>query len=79
MQNLYWLKDNKVHLVTLTFQMRDLQSKVMEQEEKFKVEKDDWSQFQQDLQTAVVIANEFKMETQEDMENIIKEVHMKTR
>ena len=40
---------------------------------KFQEEQDEWRQFQHDLQTAVVIANDIKTETQEEMDRLKNE------
>ena len=45
-----------------------LEKAVEEARAQYSEEREEWQQFQQDLQTAVVIANEIKTETQEDIE-----------
>ncbi|CAH1802237.1 unnamed protein product [Owenia fusiformis] len=49
---------------------RDLEQELIDQRIKHEEEISDWKQFQNDLQTAVVIANDIKTETQEDMETL---------
>ena len=39
-------------------------------QDKYRQESDEWEQFQKDLQTAVLVANDFRVETQEDKEKI---------
>ncbi|ESO02534.1 hypothetical protein HELRODRAFT_188743 [Helobdella robusta] len=74
------IDDKKTHTLTLAraeSELRIWRSKASraekdfkELQEKFIREQDEWNQFQQDLQRAVVIANEFKTEAQEDAERV---------
>ena len=48
-----------------------LENELKERSHQFTSEQEDWKQFQHDLQRAVVIANEFKTEAQEEMDRII--------
>ena len=53
--------------------MTQLEGHLRDVRDRFREEKQEWYQFQADLQKAVVIANDFKTEAQEDMEKIINE------
>lgn len=53
-----------------------LETDLREKTDQFNEERDSWRQFQQDLQTAVVIANDLKTETQEGMEKILADKEM---
>lgn len=53
-----------------------LETDLREKTDQFNEERESWRQFQQDLQTAVVIANDLKTETQEGMEKILADKEM---
>eukprot|EP00914_Ancora_sagittata_P000871 GHVO01002296.1.p1 GENE.GHVO01002296.1~~GHVO01002296.1.p1 ORF type:complete len:1070 (-),score=175.65 GHVO01002296.1:379-3588(-) len=77
------MEDQKTHssaVSSLETELQTLRKLLLEKEtalreidEQFREEKEEWGQFQADLQTAVVIANNIKSETQEDMEQIVSE------
>lgn len=50
-----------------------LETELKEKTEQFIEERDSWKQFQSDLQTAVVIANDLKTETQEGMTKLLSD------
>lgn len=56
--------------------MRSMENEIRIMKAKFDNEEAEWRQFQQDLQTAVVIANDMKTETQESMEQLRNENEM---
>lgn len=60
------LKDMNRQKMILEAELHDVHHKHEEESE-------EWKQFQKDLQVAVVIANEFRTETQEDMERLTSE------
>lgn len=53
-----------------------LEMELAEKTEQFKEEREIWKQFQSDLQTAVVIANDLKTETQESMAKLLSDEEM---
>ena len=51
-----------------TNRRRELEGELEMERRKRQEEQDEWAQFQQDLQTVVVVANDIRKEAQEEME-----------
>ena len=62
-------------LQTLQQTVAQVESDGQEIKRRYSEEKEDWQQFQADLQTAVVVANNLRIESQEDVERLLAENH----
>ena len=79
----HYMEQNKTSALTIASLQEELRSareqkvevenQFAEFKNKYKDEYEDWRQFQKDLQVAVVIANDFRTETQQSMEQMISE------
>lgn len=75
-----YLEEKKVHnstvgevqqeLLNTKQRIVELEQEIKDSKSRYQEEKTEWQQFQQDLQTAVVIANDIKTETQEDLDKV---------
>ncbi|XP_041347791.1 cytospin-A-like [Gigantopelta aegis] len=79
----HYVQQNKTNAMTIASLQDELRSareqkaeaenQLVEFKSKYQDEYEDWRQFQKDLQVAVVIANDFRTETQQSMEQMISE------
>lgn len=67
------LQEVKGKLKELQAQKSSLEIEHIELKGKYSEECEEWKQFQKDLQTAVLVANDFRVETQDDMEHLQQE------
>jgi chromosome segregation ATPase len=67
------LQDLKSKLMETQAQQAMLESEHGELKGKYCEETEEWKQFQKDLQIAVLVANDFRVETQDDMERLQQE------
>ena len=65
------LGDLQLELTTTKAKNAEMDAELKDMRSKFREESTEWKQLQMDLQMAVVIANDIKSETQEDMEKLI--------
>ncbi|CAC5386653.1 SPECC1 [Mytilus coruscus] len=64
------LKEVKSQLKEIQSQNSAMEAELNEVKGKYCEETEEWKQFQKDLQTAVLVANDFRVETQDDMEQL---------
>lgn len=64
------IQDLKTKLTDVQHQKTLLESEHGELKGKYCEESEEWKQFQKDLQIAVLVANDFRVETQDDMERL---------
>ncbi|XP_074643646.1 catenin alpha-2-like [Tubulanus polymorphus] len=66
-------KDTQAQLDIMQQRCAEVEREMADLKAQHETESSEWIQFQSDLQKAVVIANDIKMETQEDMEETLNE------
>ncbi|RUS83359.1 hypothetical protein EGW08_008862 [Elysia chlorotica] len=67
------LQQVEAELRSVKQQKQIMEMEMQEMNSKHDIESEEWKQFQKDLQTAVVIANNFSQETQEKMEKLTQD------